>query len=553
MAGYGVSPYFKMVRTCCLYVSAINFGVLLLWVFDGFRNNWSSLPVDVLVAPATQGVAWGVMFMATEKARQNRSQRFSTLLRVWWIFAFLVATLTFLSSVLVLTKKGLYLWAAWVEIALYPAILVVGYAGIRGCTGIEESMLDDGIDSQEPLLNGRTDSELNAEENFPDLLYKSASFYSLATFGWLNPILAVGKTKALELPDMPALPEEDSTEVEYESFKKSWEELKKEHPAETPTISLALWKVHRSRLIVNAFFALVNVVSSYVGPFFINDFVEYLGGRRRFEYEGMTLVALLFFAKVIENLTIRQWYYGIQFICLRVQAALTVVVYRKALRLSSIARQNHTSGEIVNYMSVDVQRISDFGWYLHQVWILPIEVALSLSILYKVVGMAWIAAFVAACVTLFLNTPLEKMQEKYQNGVMAAKDTRMKALAECLRNMRVLKLQAWEQRFLSKIEELRRGEYGWLLKDCIARAFAVYIFWFAPILIAVATFGTCVVMSIPLTAGRVLSAIATFRVLQDALSQFPEVVSFYAQTKVYQCNLNSSFSQAHPYSIAARL
>jgi ABC-type multidrug transport system fused ATPase/permease subunit len=283
---------------------------------------------------------------------------------------------------------------------------------------------------------------------------------------------------------------------------------------------------------VNAMFAFGNVTASYIGPFLINDFVEYLNGRRRFEHEGLTLVLIFSIAKVIENLAQRQWYYGIQYLCLRVKAALTVVVYRKALRLSNTARQSHTSGEIINYISVDVQRVSDFGWYLHQVWILPVEVALALGILYRVVGMAWIAALMAAIVTLLLNTPLERLQEKFQTAVMEAKDKRMKALSECLKNMRVLKLQSWEQRFLLRIEELRQGEYNWLFKDCIARAFQVYIFWMAPIVISVATFGACVLFGIPLTSGRILSAIATFRVLQEALASFPELVSFYAQTRV---------------------
>lgn len=280
-------------------------------------------------------------------------------------------------------------------------------------------------------------------------------------------------------------------------------------------------------------FAFVNVVTAYVGPFLINDFVEYLSGRRRFEHEGLTLVLIFSISKVIENATQRQWYYGIQYICMKVKAALTVVVYQKALRLSNSARQSHSSGEIINYMSVDVQRISDFGWYLHQVWILPLEVALALAILYRVVGMAWVAGLISAAFTLLLNTPLEHLQEKYQTGVMEAKDERMKALSECLRNMRVLKLQSWEQRFLMRIEELRQDEYKWLFKGCIASALGIYLFWLAPIVISVATFGTCVLFGIPLTAGRILSAIATFRVLQDALSSFPELVSFYAQTRVW--------------------
>lgn len=517
--------YFRVVQGCCLYLFCINLGVLLFWLVDGFQKGWSGFPLDIIVSAGAQSVAWGAMYMGTEETRKGRQQFFPTLLRVWWISAFLLSTLTFLSSILFIPWKGAYLWNVVVEIILYPAALFVAYVGLRGRTGIEVM----GEQIEEPLLNG-ADNESTEEEHVE--LYQNAGFFSLAAFSWLDPLLRVGRKKPLEIADMPPLPPEDSTESMYEKFRSSWDALKQKKPEETPSISLTLWKSFWPIVVVNAMFAFGNVTASYIGPFLINDFVEYLNGRRRFEHEGLTLVLIFSFAKVIENLSQRQWSYGIQYLCLRVKAALTVVVYRKALRLSNTARQSHTSGEIINYMSVDVQRVSDFGWYLHQVWILPVEVALALGILYRVVGMAWIAALVAAIVTLLLNTPLERLQEKFQTAVMEAKDKRMKALSECLKNMRVLKLQSWEQRFLLRIEELRQGEYNWLFKDCIARAFQVYIFWMAPIVISVATFGACVLFGIPLTSGRILSAIATFRVLQEALASFPELVSFYAQTRV---------------------
>jgi ABC-type multidrug transport system fused ATPase/permease subunit len=285
-------------------------------------------------------------------------------------------------------------------------------------------------------------------------------------------------------------------------------------------------------LALNSLYAVVNVVTTYVGPYLIDDFVEYLGGRRRFAHEGITLVLVFFVAKLINNLTERQWEFGEQYLGLKIKSALTAVVYRKAIRLSSQSRRSHTSGEIINYMAVDVERVSESAWCLPYFWILPLQIFLALVILDKVVGIAWLAALVAAIFALCLNVPIEKMQESYEDKAMEAKDSRMKAMVECLRNMRVLKLQAWENQYLAKIEEIRLGEYHWLLKACVARALLSYVFWLTPTLVSLATFGMCVALGIPLTAGRILSAVATFRVLQQALNMFPDLVSYYAQTKV---------------------
>ena len=42
-----------------------------------------------------------------------------------------------------------------------------------------------------------------------------------------------------------------------------------------------------------------------------------------------------------------------------VRAAVTSAIYRKALRVSQASKREVTTGEVVNLMSVDVQRLVD--------------------------------------------------------------------------------------------------------------------------------------------------------------------------------------------------
>lgn len=93
-------------------------------------------------------------------------------------------------------------------------------------------------------------------------------------------------------------------------------------------------------------------------------------------------------------------------------------------------------------------------------------------------------------------------------------------------------MQAWETRYLGNIEKLREVEYGWLAKDLYVVAFSTFLLWTAPTIVSVVTFGTCVLLGIPLTAGRILSAVATIRVLREPLRNFPDLAASAAQTKV---------------------
>jgi ATP-binding cassette subfamily C (CFTR/MRP) protein 2 len=50
--------------------------------------------------------------------------------------------------------------------------------------------------------------------------------------------------------------------------------------------------------------------------------------------------------------------------------------------------------------------------------------------------------------------------------------------------------------------------------------------------VSVATFGACMVMKIPLESGKILSALATFGILQGAIFNLPDTISVIVQTKV---------------------
>ena len=64
------------------------------------------------------------------------------------------------------------------------------------------------------------------------------------------------------------------------------------------------------------------------------------------------------------------------------RTAVVVQVYKKALVLSSAERQRRTTGEIINFMTVDAQRIQELTNYLHAIWYSIIQIFLSIYFLW---------------------------------------------------------------------------------------------------------------------------------------------------------------------------
>uniref|UniRef100_A0A0E0G4Z8 Uncharacterized protein n=1 Tax=Oryza nivara TaxID=4536 RepID=A0A0E0G4Z8_ORYNI len=332
----------------------------------------------------------------------------------------------------------------------------------------------------------------------------------------MGPLLDLGRRKALDLDDVPTLDDNDSVQGILPNFEAKLVLVSGSGKyTDVTTIKLVkalvltTWKL----ILFTAVCALLRTVSSYVGPYLIEYFVDYLNRSPRSAKEGYILVLSFVVAQFIEGLSSRHLLFRSQQLGVRVRSALVAVIYQKGLSLSNQSRESISSGEIINAVSVDA-------------------IILAMLILYSTLGLAAFAALAATVLTMLANLPIGRIQQNYQEKMMDAKDARMRAMSEMLRNMRILKLQGWEMVFLSKIMELRKEEMHWLKKDVYTAAMLISVFFGAPAFVAMVTFGTCLLLGIPLETGKVLSALATFRQLQGPINSIPDTVSVIIQTKV---------------------
>ncbi|KAL4580015.1 hypothetical protein LXL04_016188 [Taraxacum kok-saghyz] len=359
-----------------------------------------------------------------------------------------------------------------------------------------------------------------------------SNFFSLLTFSWIDPLIAIGYKKPLDLEDVPQLASINTARGAFSVIKSKLESEKGENN-EITTFSLAkavVWTTLKD-IIITAVLALVYTFSTYAGPFLIDAFVEYVNGHRDLK-EGFLLVSAFFFAKIVECLANRHQDFKLKQAGIKARGALVAAIYLKGLTLSSRSKQGQSNGEIINFVAVDAERIGDFSHYMHNPWLVILEVGLALAILYKNIGVSSIAAFVATVIVVSVNIPLGRFQKKFEEKLMKYKDKRMKTTSEILKNMRILKLHGWEMKFLSRIHDIRKDEARWLYKKVYSMAMTTFAFWVAPTFVAIATFGTCILAGIQLDSGKVLSALATFKILQESAYNLPQTVSMIAQTKV---------------------
>ncbi|KAL4618712.1 hypothetical protein ACB092_06G030700 [Castanea dentata] len=523
---------YKLAQICCLGVSVFSLVLCLLSYFYWYRNGWSYEGLVTLLDLSLRTLAWGTLcvYLRTQLFNSVKS-KYPFLLRVWWGFYLCISFYCLVIDVVLSIKHvSLPVQNLVSDIVSVVSGLFFCYVGFFGKNDGEDTLLE------EPLLNGDSSNEAESNKskgNENVTPYWNAGFFSILTFSWIGPLITIGNKKTLDLEDVPQLGPRDSVFGAFPNFKNKLEaECGTSNGVTTLKLTKALIFSAWKEVLLTAFFVIISTLASYVGPYFIDTFVQYLNGRRSYKNEGYVLVSVFFASKLVECLAQRHWFFRVHQVGIRVRSVLIVMIYNKGLTLSCQSKQGHTSGEIINFMTVDADRIGDFSWYLHEIWIVPVQIVIALLILYRNVGLASIAALIATVFVMLANVPLGKLQEKFQGKIMESKDKRMKATSEILRNMRILKLQGWEMKFLAKIMEIRKTEAGWLKKYVYTSAMASFVFWGAPTFVSVVTFGTCMLMGIPLESGKILSALATFRILQEPIYSLPGTISMVAQTKV---------------------
>ena len=363
----------KVTKFCSIGFSSFNFVLFLFNYFYWYTSDWSEEKVVTLFDLALKTVTWFVVFVCFHKgflfffSLGQRKRNFSFFFRAWCVFFLFVSCYCFVVDIVVLYENHIELTVQCMVSDVVSFCVGLFFCYVVYCVKNESEETDRA--THEPLLNsdthgGKGNDNGNAlevkETKGSDTVspFSNAGIWSHLTFTWVGPLITFGNKKTLDLEDVPLLDSRDSVVGAFPIFR---DKLEAECGAINRVTTLKLvksliisgWKV----ILITTFLALVNTFSTYVGPYLIDSFVQYIDGKRLYENQGYVLVSAFFFAKLVECLTERHLYFRLQQLGLRIHALLVTMIYTKASTLSYQSKQCHTSGEIINFITVDAERV----------------------------------------------------------------------------------------------------------------------------------------------------------------------------------------------------
>ena len=163
-----------------------------------------------------------------------------------------------------------------------------------------------------------------------------------------------------------------------------------------------------------------------------------------FLWKGYLFAALLCLTSLLNSFFSTQFSYQMARISVRMRTALITTIYRKSLTVSAAAKSKYSTGEIVNFMSTDTDRILNFFPSFHDFWSLPFQLALCLYLLYNLVGLAFLAGLAFAIFLIPLNKYIANKIGTTSQNMMEQKDNRIKLTNEILYGIRLIKYLSWE-------------------------------------------------------------------------------------------------------------
>ncbi|KAI5064759.1 hypothetical protein GOP47_0019454 [Adiantum capillus-veneris] len=496
------------------------------------EGSWMSTAEAVFAA--IQALAWTVFTLIVGHELPKSSAERSRPLRTWWVTNSLLSILQFASAVARLAGYGFTYSISlrvddMVNIVVFPVSIFLLVISVGGQTGIRRRTAD-GL--TEPLLEGTGDEIVDTKVT----RYSTAPLLNRAFWIWLNPVLTKGAATTLQIEDVPELAHEDRAERLYALFQSKWPGDQSKHPT-----MMAIIRSFKGQFAFNALLAFCRAVSMFVGPSLIQSFSNFLESSPRYYSEGYLLAFILLVAKLVEVLSTHHYQFLSGKLGMTIRSCLITSIYRKGLKLSNSSRLSHGAGQIVNYMSVDVQQINDSIVQLNNTWMLPLQVVIALLILFGAIGVATFAGLLTMILVAALITQNSKLLKNYSMQIMMKKDIRMKATTEVLSYMKIIKLQAWEDYFRKKVEDARHEEYKSLTKFHAALAFNIFVVGVSTSVVTVVSFWVCLLVNSEFTAAKAFTVISIFNILSEPVRTFPQAVIALSQAFISLKRLDKYF------------
>jgi len=299
--------------------------------------------------------------------------------------------------------------------------------------------------------------ELRNNARNPTDTMDDKTIFSLISANFANPVLNAGSVGPIYTEEFTMPPKALNTHICWNEFEYSWSKL----PVGNFRISRALVYSIKWKLTGVILLEILELSISLIEPrcleLFLNSLSRYMDGKGEIYvsyYYALLCGTLPMLGACVSNLfKLLDTYSQVS-----VRVSLLSMIYRKGLNLSPAARGRYNTSKIMNLISTDSDHLFDFMEVIPLLAEFPFSTLFSWYQLYHFLGPTFLAAIVVYAIVVpasgFISNRISSLYEKR----MEKFDSRIDQTTNTFRNIKTLKLHAWEAPFVKKILDVRNIE-----------------------------------------------------------------------------------------------
>ncbi|CAD8149098.1 unnamed protein product [Paramecium pentaurelia] len=371
------------------------------------------------------------------------------------------------------------------------------------------------ISQEEPLLE-------NKSQRPPGLLSRTLFLY-------VFPLLRLANKTPLEFEMVKDLQIEDQSESLFNRMNSTFQIYKHERFALYKSLFFTFKSIF---LIVNVeqFFIVYIIIliwniSLMYGPIMIRQTLSYIDNSEHTLGKSFQWLGIIIVVRVFNAITYQNSFYMLRKLGYDQHSAVSVSVMKKTLNVSFQSNKQYKTGEIMNIMQVDLQRILQLNIAVASVIFLPFQIGISFYLLFDFIGVSCLAGFGVMILGLLINFLLGRWGWKLQKQVMVAKDNRTKQAYEIFSQIKFIKANAFEDYFKNKLLRFREKEIQLIKKKNIVSGLFTLAFLMTPQLTLNVTLAVYIWLQYNLTPADTFTIISLFNILQQSASALPSFIN----------------------------
>ncbi|KAI0244261.1 Multidrug resistance-associated protein 5 [Massospora cicadina] len=205
---------------------------------------------------------------------------------------------------------------------------------------------------------------------------------------------------------------------------------------------------------------------------------------------------------------------------IQVRASMMVLIYRKSLRLYSVAGE---TSDIVNLVGEDCNSIAEAFVNFHFLWSTGLAMLVVLSLAAVELGLAVLPMLGLLLLLVPLQCVLGKYLATLAKGRSRTTSERVHLMSEVLTAIKLVKFYAWENYFQGRLTKVRRAEVAQLSRHLAAKSTLMAAVFGAPVLATMVSLHTFHALNPDkaLQADMVFALLSIFNTLRYPLLMLP--------------------------------